>query len=290
MGRVALIVFILTACRAAPVRTPEPVRAELRADAPVCVDAAALDAAVTRVLAEHHAELSGLVVDVRAAPTDSGADVTLRVLGHNGDVGLDRRYALSTNDCASAVPLVALAVDRWLTAFPEWAEPPAPPMPPAARWLAATLEGTASASAPPIGADGEVGGFGDWGGSHDRFGAGLVARTGIPRDAGDGRVRVISALAAATWRRRTGLWEMRAELRAGTLRANGLGFSSDHSDWLPWWEVALFGGRSFEWGALGIALAATPLRDHAVTTEGQVSVDIPFFHIGISGTFELVGE
>src|SRR5262245_19609914 len=98
MGRVACLLVALAACRAAPVRAPGPVRAQLRADASVCVDAGALDTAVTRVLADHHAELSGLVVDVQPAPTEAGADVTLRVLSHSGDVGLDRRYALSTND------------------------------------------------------------------------------------------------------------------------------------------------------------------------------------------------
>jgi hypothetical protein len=287
-SRVCLLA--VAACHAAPVRAPAPVHAQLHADASVCVDASALDAAVARVLAEHGADNSGLVVELHASATETGFGVSLRVKNHGGEVGLDRQYALTASDCASAVPLLALAVDRWLTAFPEWAEPPPPPPLRAARWYAVALEGSAGASAPPLGLDGTLGAVLDWGGARDRVGAALVARTGVPQDAGAGRVRVITALAAATWRHRVGVWEMRAELRGGALRANGLGFSSDHSDWLPWWEIAVFGGRRLSWGAVGLELATSANRDRAVTTEGVVSVALPYVHVGISGTFGLFGE
>jgi len=227
-GWCVLAIAALVACRAAPPKPPAPVASSVHADAPVCVDARDVEAQITRVLVEHHAEHSGLAVDVHAAPADDKFAVALRVVGRGGDVGLDRSYTLGPSDCASAVALLALGVDRWLTAFPEWALPPVPPPPRPARWLEASLDGAASASVPPIGAEGELGGFADYGGDGHRFGGSLALRTGLPRDAGDGRVREIWALAGATWGHAFGPWQARIELRAGALRVNGLGFATDH--------------------------------------------------------------
>ena len=39
--------------------------------------------------------------------------------------------------------------------------------------------------------------------------------------------------AGATWRRPVGGWELRAELRAGALRVNGIGFLENDASWLP---------------------------------------------------------
>src|SRR5438874_2729570 len=86
---------------------------------------------------------------------------------------------------------------------------------PAAGQVAAALEGAIAASVPPLGAEGEAGAFGDFGGERDRFGLSLVARTGIPQHAGGGRIREIAALAGATWRHQLGTWQARVELRGG---------------------------------------------------------------------------
>ena len=288
MIRPAVVLAVLVACHAPPPKPPAPVRSEVRATTPVCVDARELETTVLRVLAEHHADRSGLVVAVTAQATETGADVELRVAGASGDVGLDRHYTLTTSDCASSVPLLALAVDRWLTAFPEWAEPPAPPMPAPERSLAAALEGSVGASAPPLGVEGELGGFADYGSPRDRFGLAVVARTGWPHHVGGGRVREIAALAGVTWRHLSGRWQTRVELRGGLLRVNGLGFPDEQASYVPWWEVAVFGGRSFGWGALGVELAGSANQDHAVTRDGLVSESVPFLRFGFSGSFGLL--
>jgi hypothetical protein len=286
-ARVLLVAAI--GCRPAPVRAPEPPAPVIRVDAPTCVAAEAVRTRVERVLHEHDAERSGLVVDVSVTPGDASADVALRVVRPRGDVGLDRHYALSPADCASAPDLIAIVVDRWLTDFPEWAQPPPPSssLPSPSRWTDVLATVTVSGIAPPLGVEGQLGALVDRGGDGHRFGLSGVVRTGLPQDAGDGRFRQIALLAGATWRRSIGAWELRAELRGGALRVSGIGFFENDTSWLAWWEVALFGGRAVSFGAIGLELAATAQRDHAVTGDGLVSQDIPLIRLGLSGTFEI---
>ncbi len=279
---------VVAACATAPPLPPVPPRTEVRVAAAACLDG--VQAAIEQTLADHHAEHSGLVVEVAAqgpsAPA-SGEDVSLRVVRPNGDVGLDRHYALAAADCASAPQLLALGVDRLLTSFPEWAEPPVPPRPRPTRWLEVAGGAAVSGIAPPIGIEGELAGLADLGGAVDRFGVSAAVRTGVPQPAGAGRFREIALLGGAAWRHRFARLETRVELRAGALRVNGIGFTPDDASWLPWWEVALLAGRRWSWGTLGGELAATALRDHAVTRDGLVSQDIPLVRLGISGTFDL---
>jgi hypothetical protein len=284
-------VVALAACRtAAPLPPPSPPHAEVRIATTICLPQPEVEAAITHVLAEHRADRSGLVVEIGAVPSgDAGADVVLRVVRPNGDVGLDRHYTLAVNDCASSPQLLALAVDRWLTSFPEWAEPPEPPPPQVARWLEVAASSTASAIAPPFGVEGELGGFVDFGGDRDRLGGSAWVRSGVPQHAGEGRFREIALLAGATWRHRVTRWETRLELRGGALRVNGIGFLENAASWLPWWEVSAFAGRRWSHGAVGLALAITAIRDHAVTRDGLVSEDIPLVRFGISGSFGLFG-
>jgi hypothetical protein len=273
--------LVVAACATAPPVVQTPPRAEVRVAPAECLTG--VEAAIEQTLADHHAEHSGLIVEV-AAQND---DVSLRVVRPNGDVGLDRHYSLAAADCASAPQLLALGVDRLLSSFPEWAEPPAPPRPRPERWLELAGGAALSGIAPPIGIEGELAGLADLGGAVDRFGASLAARSGIPQAAGAGRFREIALLGGATWRHRFTQVETRIELRAGALRVNGIGFAPDNASWLPWWEVALLAGRRWSWGTLGGELAATALRDHAVTRDGLVSQDIPLVRLGISGTFDL---
>ena len=82
----------------------------------ICLDPLEVETRLDRVLHDHHAEGSGLAVSVIATPVvESGAEVQLRVVRPNGDVGLDRQYTLVAKDCASAPQLLALGLDRWLT-------------------------------------------------------------------------------------------------------------------------------------------------------------------------------
>jgi hypothetical protein len=278
----------LGACLARQPAAPVAKRSDVRVSATACLDADAVRAAVVPVLTAHRAEQAGLVIDVVATPApDAGADVQLRVIRRDADVGLDRHYALAANDCPSTPQLLALAVDRWLTSFPEWAEAPEP-RPQVQRWLEVAALVTASAIAPPIGADAELGIVVDLGGRRDRFGISAVGRTGVPQPAGEGQFLQIAALGGASWRHRFAHWETRVELRGGGLRVSGLGFAENHETWVPWGELAVFAGRRWSWGALGCEVAATALRDHAVTADGLVSQDIPLIRVGFSGTFEIV--
>ena len=278
----------VVACRAPAPQPPAPRRSAVRVAPVPCLAAHDIEATIDAVFVAHHAEQAGLVVDVGAAPAaGAGVDVALRVMRHDGNVGLDRHYTLADNDCPSAPQLLALGVDRWLTSFPEWAEPPEPPRPLPSRSFEVAAEATASAIAPPFGVDGELGALVDYGSPSDRFGVSAVVRSSVPQVAGDGMFHLIATLGGATWRHRFAQWETRVELRGGGLRVSGIGFLEDRASWLPWFEVAAFAGRRWAWGTLGLQIAATTLRDHAVTSDGLVSQDIPLARIGISGTFEL---
>ncbi len=287
--RFVAVVACLVACRAPPPAPPAPRASEVRVAGETCLTSD-VHPAIDRVLADHHADRSGLVVEVSAQPSGEGAEVALRVAGATGDVGLERRYTLAASDCASAAQLLALAVDRWLTSFPEWAEPPAPRAGAPERWLAAAGTTTVSAMTPPVGVEGALGGLIDFGGAADRFGATALVRTGIPQHAGEGRFREIALLGGAAWRHRFARIDGRIELRGGALRINGLGYLEDHASWIPWAEVAAVAAWRWSWGSIGAELAVTALRDHAVTRDGLVSQDIPLARLGLSGTFELLGR
>jgi hypothetical protein len=266
---------------------PAPAPGRISITSPSCIAPGPTDSRLRQVLAEHRADKSGLVVEVGGTASETGTDVTLRVLRSNGDVGLDRRYSLGPADCDSAPQLLALAVDRWLTSFPEWAEPPPPPVPPPVRWIEIAIPVAANGITPPLGVEAEAGVLVDWGNAANRIGGTALARTGIPQRAGDGKFREVAALAGVAWRHRTGAWETRVELRGGGLRVSGQGFAEDAVDWIPWGEGAVGAGRRFGFGVIGVELAATPIAAHATTKDGLVSEDIPRFRLGISGTFDV---
>jgi hypothetical protein len=124
--RAAALLIACASCAAAPpaprAPVPSPV-AQVHVTGRDCLAAADLEARVQRVLVEHHAAESGLVVSVVPAAAVVGTDVELRIARPSGEVGLDRHYALAAADCPSAQELIALAVDRWLSAFRAWADP-----------------------------------------------------------------------------------------------------------------------------------------------------------------------
>jgi hypothetical protein len=292
--RAAALLIACASCAAPPPAPRAPVRppaAEVHVSGGDCLAAADLEARVRHVIVDHHAAASGLVVDVVPVPAVVGTDVELRIARPTGEVGLDRHYALAAADCPSAPELIALGVDRWLSEFPEWADPPPPSPPPRAtpaRWFELSLGGAASSLWLPVGVDAQIAALADWGASTDRFGATLLVRGSVPEHAGHGRFQQTSALAGLAWHHRAGAWDTRLELRGGVVLVSGLGFSEDHHAWLPWWEGAVFGGRAFGRVTLGLELAATALRDHAVTRDGSVSEDVPYLRIGISGSFALI--
>jgi hypothetical protein len=285
---------VAAACGAnpAPVVMPAPPPlAQIEIAAADCPLAGA-EPRLRAVLAAHRAEHADLAIRVHGAPNAAGDghDLHLVVVRGTGAVGLDRRYALAAADCASATELVALGVDRFLSAFPEWAEPPrpaAPPPPPPLRWRDVHLAAAVSSIWVPVGVDGQVGAIVDWGGDRDRIGGTLIARASVPQAVANGHFQQTSVLAGVAWRRRDGRWSVRAEARAGALLVSGIGFTRNDRDWLPWWEGAVFAGRAMGWGALGVEVAATGLRHRAVTGDGLVAEDIPLFRLGISAELRL---
>ena len=279
-----LVAVVLAGCAtAAPVPAP-PLHARVDVSATGCVAAADVQARVAQVFAAHAADPSGLVCKISETAGESIATVTLQVVRPSGEVGLDRSYAFGPTDCASASQLLALTVDRWLSSFPEWADPPAPPRA-ATRWTEVLALAAVHSMWLPLGVDAQAGALVDYGSRADRFGGLVLVRAGVPQAAGSGRFQLTTFLAGAGWRLDRGDWTARLEARGGALLVSGIGLAENASDWLPWWEGAGFVGRRVSWGAIGVEVAATGLRHRAVTRDGLVSEDIPLLRIGVGGMF-----
>jgi hypothetical protein len=286
------VLILVAACGSAappapprPPPPPQPARIEVAASE--CVDAS-LAARFEQVLDAHHARFADLIVRVDG----DTANLRLRVSRSRGDAGLDRTYNLTPADCASAGDLLALGVDRFLTSFPDWAGPipVAPPRVvrhPLPRWFDAAVRGGANALFVPLGIDAHVGGVLDFGPERHRFGATLLVRASLPQAAGSGSFQQTAFLGGFAYRFAAAPWRFRAEARAGALLVRGIGLAENASDWLPWWEFAAFAGRSFSWGAIGVEVAASGLRDKAVTRDGLVSEDIPLLRLGVAAEFDI---
>ena len=281
------VLLATAACASAPAPKPASIvrPPSVRITGASCLPAAQVEARISDVFRDHRAERSGLVCEVTEQAGES-AQVTLRVVRPNGDVGLDRSYTLGPTDCASAPQLLALTVDRWLTSFPEWAEPEPVAAPPS-RWTELAILAAVSGIAPPLGVDGAVGVLVDRGGERQRFGGTLLVRGTVPQTFGSGSFQQTALLAGASYRRRIGPWTLRGELRGGALLVTGIGLSDGSSDILPWWEVAVFAGRDVGLAVLGLEIAATGLRARAVTSDGLVSEDIPLLRVGVGATFSI---
>lgn len=248
-----------------------------------CPDRPATEAKLMAVLVAHDAVESDLVIEVTAEP---GA-LQLVVLRTGGEIGLDRRYPIGPADCSSAADLVALGVDRFLSSFPAWAGPaprPEAPLPPAPAEpsrvdvaVTSAIHGLWS----PIGIDAQLG----LSAFRGRAGGSALVRATIPQAAGGGSFQQTTLLAGAGARLRRDRWEVGAELRGGGLLVSGVGFDENHSDWLPWWEVAVTAGRRFGWGAAGLEVAATALQHRAVTEDLLTVEDIPALRLGVAGSF-----
>lgn len=243
-------------------------------------------ARIAAVLQAHDAAHGDLVVRVDGAPDA----LRLTVARASGEIGLDRSFTLGPTDCASAPELLALSVERFLSAFPEWAGPPPAVQPPPARWIDVTLRGGVSSIWLPLGVDGQLGGAIDVGGPTHGLGGAVLVRASVPQAAGNGRFQQTAFLVGAAYRYRAGPWRLRGEARAGALLVSGLGFAQNDSDWLPWWEGAVFAGRAVGWGVVGVEVAASGLRDKAVTRDGLVSEDIPLFRVGLAGELGVVSR
>lgn len=293
------VLVAVAACGSPPKPPPiaplPPPEAKVEIAPGTCPAPDAAEPRIRAVLVAHHAEHGDFTirVTVTAATAPAPTNLTLSIVRPTGEVGVERDYALGPADCASAPDLLALAVDRFLSSFPEWAGPapaPPPPPPPPPRWLEVAAASAINAMFLPVGADAHIEAIVDYGGARDRFGLTALVRAGVPQSAGDGAFQQTAVLGGIAWRRRLGAWTLRVEARAGAVRVTGTGFLQNDFDWLPWVEGAVFAGRALSWGALGVELAATGLRDHARTRDGLVSEDIPLLRIGLSAEIGLVSR
>jgi hypothetical protein len=279
--RLSVIAALITSACGAPKPAP---RTSMFVNDMTCPQASDARASLERVLVAHGAEYARFRIVVDTPWDDKGKYLRLLVIHESGEMGLQRLYELKPEDCASGAELLALGLDRFLTSFPEWIGPPRPstPVAPPDRWL--EVAGTAAVNSMfvPVGVDAQLGGMLDIGGERDRLGGTLLVRGSIPQAAGSGRFQQTSFLAGASYRHRTGVWELRGEARAGALLVIGMGFDQNDHDWLPWWEGAAFAGRRFGWGAIGVEVAASGLRHKAVTRDGLVSEDIPLLRLGLA--------
>src|SRR5690349_12091819 len=123
----ALVVVAATACGSPPKPPAIPVmppEAKVEIAPGECPAPDVAETRIRAVLVTHHAEYGDFtirVTTVAAAPP--ATNVTLSIVRPSGEVGVERDYALAPADCASAPDLLALAVDRFLSSFPEWAGP-----------------------------------------------------------------------------------------------------------------------------------------------------------------------
>ena len=288
-------VVVLAACATAPPAPPKPPppppKVRIEVVATTCVDVPVATARIEQLLAKHHATYADMALRVDAPAGADGTQGELRIpRSSSGDVGLDRSYALGPSDCASAGDLLALGVDRFLDAFPDWAGPPPAPKPiepPPERWVDVGVLGAANTIFEPIGVDGQLGGAVDYGATKHRFGGTLLVRASVPQAVGRGKFQQTSMLAGAAYRYRADPWRVRAEVRGGALLVRGMGLEENNSDWLPWWEGVVFAGRGFSWGAIGVEVAASGLRHRAVTSDGLASEDSPLLRLGVAGEFGL---
>jgi len=286
------LVILFAACGAPPRPPPAaPSRPDARVEVATstCGEAHETMVRIAAVLQAHDAAHGDLIVRVAG---DAGTTLRLTVAHASGEVGLDRSFTLGPSDCASAPELLALSVDRFLSAFPEWAGPApivaAAPEP--ARWIDVTVRGAVSSIWVPLGVDGQLGGAIDVGGATHGLGGAVLVRASVPQAAGDGRFQQTAFLVGGAYRYRSGPWRLRGEARAGALLVRGSGFDVNDHDWLPWWEGAVFAGRAVGWGAVGVEVAASGLRDKAVTRDGLVSEDIPLFRVGLAGELGVVSR
>lgn len=271
---------VTVAC-GATTTAPRPVQPRIEVPSMTCPASSDARARLARVIAAHGATATDLVirVDVSGGPAN---EIHLRISRSTGDVGVDRTFVLGPGDCASASELLALALDRFLSAFPEWAGP-ARPSPPPQRWTELAVVTAVSSIWVPFGVDGQVGAFVDRGSRHHRIGGGLLARGSFPQAAGSGRFQQTALLGGVGYRYLGENWQLRVQVRGGGLLVTGLGFDENRSDLLPWWEGAVYAGRVVSWGSIGVEVAASGLRHKAVTTDGMVSEDIPLFRLGLAG-------
>jgi hypothetical protein len=291
---VAVVVVVLAACASAPPpRAPAPARARIDVATTTCPHPVEANARLERVLAAHGAERADLAIRVDGTPNGDATDVRVIVTRSTSDAaGLDRTYTLGSSDCASATELIALGVDRFLTSFPDWAgpAPERPPAPVPTRWIDGAIVAAASSMWRPFGVDAHAGATFDLGAERHRIGGSLIVRASVPQAAGSGSFQQTAVLAGATYRFRTGAWRFRGELRGGALLVSGIGLVENGRDVLPWWEAAVFGGRGFGFGTVGIEIAASALRHKAVTSDGLVSEDIPLLRLGFAGEFGIVSN
>lgn len=254
-----------------------------------CVDHKAAVARLRATLVRRGAAGGDLRVTIRAVPVagdpevELGTDVELVVERSDGTRGLERSYRLEPADCASAPELLALALDRFLSAFPIWAVPA--PRRERAGSLAITGAGGLGAAVGPTTPSLDVTGAADLAiAPRHRVGLGVTVRASAPLALGSGSFQQTTGVLGGRWRYTGfGPWEPRVELRGGGVLVLGVGFDADNDrQILPWLEAVAGVSRRWRGLWLGAWIAVAPVSHRAVTNDGLRSRDLPNVHAGLS--------
>ncbi len=274
-----------------------------------CVQRDAATPALEEVLQKHAGEREvDLLISVTETRGDGSTVVSLRAITGAGEKVLDREFALSSADCASATELLCTVVDRFVQALPlqKWTlqpkrvqpqAPPPPPPPPSPPPPLVQTESLSLSVAAKLGADLQIapmggsfeGGLvGDVGRGTHALSLDIGVRGSSPRALGQGSYYTLILAGGVGWRLMSDAWLGRLAARAGAIRVAGSGFTSDGAAWLPWAELDAGLGRRLGPVALLLTGAVSPFRHSAVTADGSLKQELSNVRLGLSLEVPLV--
>ena len=197
-------------------------------------------------------------------------------VSRENQLGLEREYRLSRTDCASLGQLLHMTLDRFFTSFPAWRSPPpvveeemAPPAPApveeetqAQRRVEIGVFLTPALEVAPVGGSLDLGARADLGDIH-RFGASLLVRESLPAQLAGNRFLQTYGLLGISWQYAAYSIRPRLELLGGFLNTLGVHFENNESTWLFWMEARAILEKRWRKVALGLDIAASPMRHQA---------------------------
>jgi hypothetical protein len=257
-----------------------------------CLDKAQLAARLEMVLREHSRSREvDLMLTVDDRQDGDHTQIDLRGITGDGDLLLDRRFALSASDCQSATELLATIVDRfvqelplekWTLGSPPEPMPPPPPQTPVAGrsvWVNGRL--AASLGLLPVGAAFEGTVVSDVGNRTHALGVEVSVIGSYPASLGHGKFYTILVTGGAGWRYSPTPWLARVGVRAGSLMAAGTGFVVNDRQWLPWVELVAGAGRTLGPVTVIASGAISPYRHAAVTSDKALSKQISSLRLSL---------
>lgn len=255
-----------------------------------CLQGAELSTAINGVLSGYEGGEEGSITVV-GNPGDVGVVTTLRVVTVTGEIVLERRFDLQSQDCPTSTPLISTVLERFLAGFPveKWEEQPKRTPIPVPREVVVTRNVSTIAGFFLIGVDSrwlpasadlDLGVAADAGSARHRLTGSATLRLGLPHELGGGQYLESFLMLGVGWRYGAETWLSRLEVRVGSLLASGFGYETNHHTWLLWLELQ--GASLWQVGAvmLGPQVGLTPLRHRIVTADGAVR-HTPWLRVGL---------